>query len=359
MSEGPDPSPRQSPLAKNRAVSGASRLVDVSEGTSGSDDQVHPASILGRRRSLPAFHPDNQQYAQRPSHLSTLPTIPDFAASQCESDPTLQSFPSSGHGGAYRSGSANPKYGAAPYPLRGPMSYNYRSGSMPGTGVFRVPTNPNGTLSSNRPWVNGGNDEGGYDNKFLGPGMLNANGFTFNNPQPPEEEPFAFPPRRLIPDQVNPGPLPRADFSFGDNNANPTSSPAYQDDDTTDNEASRVARMAQSHRFGSFASDYSIESDATGTTNTTTTSSVFSPMSNPPFSGSGGAGYRVARFGLMQGLGIHPHTYDSETGPPISYGTGGGGPMSGSLSAGPVHFPIGFQPDMRRASWYVHLHLCL
>ncbi|KAG8863279.1 hypothetical protein FRB96_008770 [Tulasnella sp. 330] len=352
VSEGPNSSPRQSPLAKNRTVSDSNRLADVSEGIKGLDDQVHLSSILGRRRSLPAFHPDNQQYAQKASHLTSLPTIPDYAPSQSDSDLPLQSFSlSSGHGGVYRSGGVNPKYGAAPYPLRGPMSYNYRSGSMPGTGVFRVPTNPNGTLLPNRPWMNGGNDDGGYDNGFVENGLTNSNGFHLNNPQA-LEEPFAYPPRRMIPDQVNPGPLPRADFSFGDNNANPPSSSAYQDEDTTDNDASRMANMAQSHRFGSFASDYSIESDATGTTNTTTTSSVFSPLANPPF--SGGAGYRVARFGLMQGLGIHHSSYDSGTGPPISYGTGSGGPMSGGLSAAPVHFPIGFQPDMRRASCPAH-----
>ncbi|KAG9006778.1 hypothetical protein FRB94_000462 [Tulasnella sp. JGI-2019a] len=345
--------PQQSPLGKHRIASESTRPVN---GNSNQDDlynQARPevpiASILGRRRSLPAFHPDNQQCSQKASQISTLPTITDYVpSSQGEADPTQ----SSGHGGVYRSGAVNPKYGAAPYPLRGPMSYNYRSGSMPGTGVFRVPTNP--LITTTQPWVNGGNEDGALDNNVEEGGSMNGNRYTTNTAQPAGNHPYSFPPRRVVPDQLNPGPLPREDFSFGDNNANavPTTS-SYQDDDTTENEASRMAGLTQSYRFGSFASDYSIESDATGTTNTTTTSSVFGPMANILY--PSGAGYRAARFGLMQGLGFQQNNYDAGTGPPISYGTGGGGSgMSGGLSAGPVNFPNGFHPDMRRASCPAH-----
>lgn len=331
--------PRQSPLASNRIVSDSIRQVHhaaLIAGTSTIPEVPHShleipsANALGRRRSLPAFHPEMQQhFAHRASHVNSLPTISDFngqspdglSSQGAPTPPSLTVSSPPGHGGAYRFGSIGSKHAPSPYPLRGPSMY--RSGSMPGAGVFRVPTNPNGAAS----WLSGSAEDGGLSNGLACDAL---------GPQSNDNNPFAFPPRRFVPDLPNPGPLPREDFSFGEPQEDVPQDPGLQaprEGESID----EIARRAMAHRFGSFASTYSVESDATGVSGATTTSSVFTPN---PTMGSWG------RIGNWNGFGVR-NSYDSE-GPPITYGQTD---AVANLSAGPVRFPNRFDPDARRASW--------
>lgn len=217
--------------------------------------------------------------------------------------------------------------------------------------MFRVPANPN-------PSATWGGLQGTTNSDDVG-GLNLSSSLPFDS----NHRPYAFPPRAYS-DVPTAGPLPSKDFRFGDSAPFRESPPggaglAEEEDD-------RMRNMVQTHRFSSFASDLSVESDATGTTATTATSSNgFSPLTNGPLSGMGGpmapsAAYRARHTLGLGGLGpmFGGHNADLGLGSQISYGLGSGS-VAGlpGLSAGPVHFPAKFDPDARRASWYVTAHV--
>ena len=301
-----------------------------------------PVASLARRQSLPAFHHN----APRP--VQAVPALPSLTGTPDSNSPSVDH----GHGGVYRSPSFSRLNGpaVAPYPIRtGPPGTGYRTGSTPGTGVFRVPTNPLPNGTSTNTWIE-----------------LHAR----------SDAPYAFPPRPYA-DLPNTGPLPSKDFRFGDSSVGTSSMPhphnpgsAPNQNTSEDEERIRNLAQGQSHRFGSFTSELSIESDATGTSATTATSSNgFSALNNLALPGSLGSGpphpYR-ARYpggpgiGFGYGVGQHQHllpqhanSIDSGLGTSISYGMDAPSGSIAGLSAGPVHFPAKFDPESRRASWYV------
>ncbi|KIO32211.1 hypothetical protein M407DRAFT_4599 [Tulasnella calospora MUT 4182] len=334
-------------------------------------DSNIPVNVnLGRRKSLPAFHPSLQRQSGVPQ-IPALPTVADVSrlSQSPEADTKRIALGSAGpgsggacddmgHGGVYRSASSSrlsaAAAAAAPYPTpssRGSSGnlMTYRSGSTPGTGVFRIPANPN---PSNQSWQ--GTSTVSEDASF--PGGLRqqtSSAPTDNSPN----QPYSFPPRPYG-DIPRAGPLPSKDFVFGDSGGAASSVGAFRDSPpstTNEDEEERVHGLMQSQRFGSFASEFSIESDATGTTATTATSTDFSPHALgaahvPP------AAFRnryPPAFGRGPGFG-HANT-DSGLGPSISYGMSSGS-VAGlpGLSAGPVSYPTKFDPESRRASCPAH-----
>ncbi|KAG8914682.1 hypothetical protein FRC00_011535 [Tulasnella sp. 408] len=323
-----------------------------------------PATVnLGRRKSLPAFHPS----LQRPGGVPQIPSLPTVAdvnrlSKSPEADAKRIALGSAGpgsgddmgHGGVYRSASSSrlSAAAAAPYPTpssRGSSGnlMTYRSGSTPGTGVFRIPANPNPAHQS---WQGTSTVNSSEDASF--PGGLRqqpSSAPTDNN----ANQPYSFPPRPYG-DIPRAGPLPSKDFVFGDSGGTASSVGTLRDSPpstTNEDEEERLHGLSQSHRFGSFASEFSIESDATGTTATTATSTDFSPLAlgAPHVPPSAFRTRYPPAFGRGPGLG-HANT-DSGLAPSISYGMSSGS-VAGlpGLSAGPVSYPSKFDPESRRAS---------
>ncbi|KAG9018624.1 hypothetical protein FRB90_011110 [Tulasnella sp. 427] len=319
---------------------------------------------LGRRKSLPAFHPSLQRQTGIPL-IPSLPTVADSARSSHSPEADARRIAAGaggagddlGHGGVYRSASSSrlsavaAAAASAPYPPRGSSSnlMTYRSGSTPGTGVFRIPANPN---PANHSWQGTSTGSSGDDASF-------ASGLKQSTSSTPTEhnanqQPYAFPPRPYA-DIPGTGPLPSKDFVFGDSSGASSSGGPLRDSPPStanEDEEERARGLMQSHRFGSFASELSIESDATGTTATTATSTEFSPHALGAAHGPFRARY-PAPFG--RGLGLPHANTDSGLGSSISYGMSSGS-IAGlpGLSAGSVSYPAGFDPESRRASCPAH-----
>lgn len=276
------------------------------------------AAMLARRKSLPSFHPSLQLKSSQPSRLPTVTDSPhspetDTSSKSPEQTPSNES----GHGGVYRSASST-RLGSMPYPhpARGVPNYNYRSGSTPGTGVFRIPANPNPNPIQPTAWGLPGTATDDAS------GLKIPAGDTIS-------QPFTFPPRPYS-DVPGTGPLPSKDFRFGDAGLPSRDGNSSGGSGGNDEEDERLRALAQRQRFGSFASDLSVESDATGTTATTATSSTgFSPVVNPFMaSAQTTAPSGAFRSRYPGGLGLRPSFGHANTdmgyGSSISYGMGSG-----------------------------------
>lgn len=305
------------------------------------------AAMLARRQSLPSMHPAFQKSASQATRLPTvadIPHSPETDASFKSPDQTSTSN-ESGHGGVYRSASST-RLGSMPYPppSRPGPNYAYRSGSTPGTGVFRIPANPNPPQPSAWGLPGTAQDDGS--------GLKISAVDTIN-------QPYSFPPRPYS-NVPGAGPLPSKDFRFGDAEIPSRDGNSSGGSGGNDEEEERRRLLAHRSRFGSFASDLSVESDATGTTATTATSSTgYSPVVNP-FSAGTTAPSGAFRPRYPGGLGLRPSFGHANTdmgyGSSISYGIGSGS-VAGilGLNDGPVQFPPKFDPESRRASWSVYL----
>ncbi|KAG8956334.1 hypothetical protein FRC04_004414 [Tulasnella sp. 424] len=361
------PSPHQ---AAARSASDSVRTIGNPSLAQPPNDANVPAGVnLGRRKSLPAFHPSLQRQPGIPQ-IPSLPTVADVNrdSKSPEADarrlalgaPGAGSGASGddmGHGGVYRSASSSrlSAAAAAPYPTpssRGASGalMTYRSGSTPGTGVFRIPANPN---PSNQSWQ-GTSTVNSEDASF--PGGLRQQ--TSSTPSENNaNQPYSFPPRPYG-DIPRAGPLPSKDFVFGDSGGAVSSAGPFRDSPPStanEDDEERVRGLMQSHRFGSFASEFSIESDATGTTATTATSTEFSPLTlGVPQAPAAAFRARYPGFG-RGGPGFGHANTDSGLGASISYGmTSGSVAGLPGLSAGPVSYPTKFDPESRRASCPAH-----
>ncbi|KAG8938620.1 hypothetical protein FRC04_008142 [Tulasnella sp. 424] len=330
------------------------------------NDANAPAGVnLGRRKSLPAFHPSLQRQPGIPQ-IPSLPTVADVNRDSKSPEADARRFAlgapgagsgasgdDMGHGGVYRSASSNRlSAAAAPYPTPTSRAVSgalmtYRSDSTPGTGVFRIPANPN---PSNQSWQ-GTSTVNSEDASF--PGGLRQQ--TSSTPSENNaNQPYSFPPRPYG-DIPRAGPLPSKDFVFRDSGGAVSSAGRFRDSPPStanEDEDERVRGLMQSHRFGSFASEFSIESDATGTTPTTATSTEFSSLAlGVPLAPGAAFRARYPGFGRRPGFG-HANT-DSGLG--ASYGMSSGS-VAGlpGLSAGPVSYPAKFDAESRRASRPAH-----
>ena len=288
-------------------------------------NQSDPTAFLGRRRSLPAFHPQHQAYFRQPQPPPVLPH------SRMVSSP------------------------AVPYLANNhPTTHAYRSGSSPGIIPINNFNQPQSRSMATPFWQRSHNPAHGQS-------QVHRMGDDSNG------LPYTFAPRR-VPPSFGPGPLPRADFSFGvreDEHEGETSDPSADTTNMPNGEeydrGGDVPTLSvdftnpQAHRFGSMASIassiVSVESDATGTTGTT---SVSSAGHHPP------SAHR-SQLQLAADVGVVPNgmpgTNMSTFSPNFSFGASPGGAV-GLRGPEAIQFPNGFDPDARRASWSVNFPFC-